>query len=63
MIVLKIILIILAVLLVLFLLSLVIYFFNLDMKFAAAMTPVMNRNYDWRRQKRNKAEKEQTRTK
>ena len=63
MIVLKIILIILAVLRVLFLLSLVIYFFNLDMKFAAAMTPVMNRYYDWRRQKRNKAEKEQTRTK
>lgn len=52
MIVLKIILIIVAVIFVLFLLSLVIYFFNLDMKFAAAMTPVMNKYYDWRRQKR-----------
>ena len=52
MIVLKIILIIVAVIFVLFLLSLVIYFFNLDMKFAAAMTPVMNKYYDWRRHKR-----------
>lgn len=52
MIVLKIILIILAVIFVLFLLSLVIYFFNLDMKFAAAMTPVMNKYYDWQKRKR-----------
>lgn len=52
MIVLKIILIVLAVIFVLFLLSLVIYFFNLDMKFAAAMTPVMNKYYDWRKRKR-----------
>ncbi|MDE6673312.1 MAG: hypothetical protein K2K19_00665 [Acetatifactor sp.] len=49
---LKIILIILAVIFVLFLLSLVIYFFNLDMKFAAAMTPVMNKYYDWQKHKR-----------
>lgn len=54
MIVLKIILIILAVLFVLFLLSLVVYFFNLDMKLAAVMTPVMNRYYDWRKRKREK---------
>lgn len=52
MIVLKILLIILAVLFVLFLLSLVIYFFNLDMKLAAAMTPVMNKYYDWQKHKR-----------
>ncbi len=52
MIVLKIILIVLAVIFVLFLLSLIIYFFNLDMKFAAAMTPVMNKYYDWRKRKR-----------
>ncbi len=54
MMVLKIILIILAVIFVLFLLSLVIYFFNLDMKFAAAMTPVMNKYYDWRKRKKEK---------
>lgn len=52
MIVLKIILIILTVIFVIFLLSLVIYFFNLDMKFAAAMTPVMNKYYDWQKHKR-----------
>ncbi len=52
MIALKIILIILAVIFVLFLFSLTIYFFNLDMKLAAAMTPVMNRYYDWQRHKR-----------
>lgn len=52
MIVLKIILIILAVIFALFLLSLAIYFFNLDMKFAAAMTPVMNKYYDWQKRKR-----------
>lgn len=52
MIMLKIFLVILVVLFVLFLLSLAIYFFNLDMKFAAAMTPVMNRYYDWRKSKR-----------
>lgn len=58
MIVLKVILIILAVIFVLFLLSLVIYFFNLDMKFAAAITPVMNKYYDWRKRKREKGKKE-----
>ena len=58
MIALKIILIILAVLFVLFLLSLVIYFFNLDMKFAAAMTPVMNKYYDWQKYRREKKQRE-----
>lgn len=52
MIVLKILLIILAIIFVLFLLSLVIYFFNLDMKFAAAMTPVMNKYYVWQKRRR-----------
>ncbi len=56
MIVLKIILIILAVFLALFLLSLVIYFFNLDMKLAAAMTPIMIKYYDWRRRRRKTKE-------
>ncbi len=50
----KIILIIAAVFVLLFLLSIVIYFFNLDMKLAALMTPVMNRYYDYRRRKRKK---------
>lgn len=57
MIALKIILIILAVLFVLFLLSLVIYFFNLDMKFAAAMTPVMNKYYDWQKHRREEKQR------
>lgn len=52
----KILLIVLAVALVLFLLSLVIYFFNLDMKFAAVMTPVMVKFYD--RKKRKKKERD-----
>lgn len=43
---LKILLIIVIVLFCLFLLSLVIYFFNLDMKLAAAMIPIMNKIYD-----------------
>ena len=57
MIVLKIILISLTIVFVLFLLSLLVYFFNLDMKFAAAMTPVMNKYYDWQKRKRDKKEK------
>ncbi len=52
----KILLIVLAVAVVLFLLSLVIYFFNLDMKFAAVMTPVMVKFYD--RKKRKKKERD-----
>lgn len=50
----KILLIVLAVFAGLFLLSLIIYFFNLDMKFAAAMTPVMNKIYDRGKAKRDK---------
>lgn len=53
----KVILIILAVFFVLFLLSQLNYFFNMDMKFAAAMTPVMNRYYDWQKRKREKRNK------
>lgn len=57
MIVFKIILIMLAVVFVLFLLSLIIYFFNLDMKFAAAITPVMNKYYAWQKRKQEKKRK------
>lgn len=52
MIALKIFVIALAVLFALFLLSLAVYFLNLDMKFAAAITPVMNKYYDWQKRKR-----------
>lgn len=58
MIALKVILIILAAVFTLFLLSLIIYFFNLDMKFAAAMTPMMNKYYDWRKRRREKGKRE-----
>lgn len=51
---LKILLIILIVLICLFLLSLIIYFFNLDMKLAAAMIPIMNKIYDRGKAKRDK---------
>lgn len=50
----KILLIVLAVLAGLFLLSLIVYFFNLDMKLAAAMTPVMNKIYDRGKAKRDR---------
>ena len=52
--ILKIIFIIAIVIVVLFLLSLIIYFFNLDMKFAAKMTPVMLKYYDWKKAKNKK---------
>lgn len=51
---LKILLIIVIVLICLFLLSLIIYFFNLDMKLAAAMIPIMNKIYDRGKAKREK---------
>ena len=51
---LKILLIVAAVFIGLFLLSLVIYFFNLDMKLASAMIPVMNKIYDRGKAKREK---------
>lgn len=47
-------LIILVVFVCLFLLSIVVYFFNLDMKLAAAMIPVMNKIYDRGKAKREK---------
>lgn len=53
----KILLIVLAVAVALFLLSWIIYFFNLDMKFAAAITPVMIKYYD--RKKRKKKERDE----
>lgn len=56
MIVLKVILILLGIFLALFLLTLIIYFFNLDMKLAAAMTPVMQKYYDWQKRRRKKAD-------
>ena len=51
---LKILLIVVAVFIGLFLLSLVVYFFNLDMKLASAMIPVMNKIYDRGKAKREK---------
>lgn len=50
----KVLLIILVVFVCLFLLSIVVYFFNLDMKLAAAMIPVMNKIYDRGKAKREK---------
>lgn len=50
----KALLIILVVLVCLFLLSFIVYFFNLDMKLAAAMIPVMNKIYDRGKAKREK---------
>ena len=51
---LQVLLIIAVVLVCLFVLSLVVYFFNLDMKLAAAMIPVMNKIYDRGKAKRQK---------
>ena len=51
---LKALLIIVIVVICLFLLSLIIYFFNLDMKLAAAMIPIMNKIYDRGKAKREK---------
>ena len=51
---LRVLLIVAVVLVGLFVLSLVVYFFNLDMKFAAAMIPVMNKIYDRGKAKRQK---------
>lgn len=53
----KIILIIIAVIIVLFLLSMIVYFFNLDMKLASKMIPVMNKYYDRQKRKRDKSGK------
>ena len=51
---LQVLLIVAIVLVCLFALSLVVYFFNLDMKLAAAMIPVMNKIYDRGKAKRQK---------
>lgn len=49
------------VLFVLFLLSLFIYFFNLDMKAASKMIPIMTKYYDRSKAKRERrAKKEET---
>ncbi|MFQ9516616.1 MAG: hypothetical protein ACLRZ9_12435 [Eubacterium sp.] len=53
MLVLKIIGIILLVFVVLFLLSIVIYFFNLDMKFASKLIKPLTAYYDWAKQRRD----------
>lgn len=57
MIILKIIGIAAIVLIVLFLLSLIIYFFNLDMKFAASLIKPLTAYYNWSRNRRNKRKK------
>lgn len=53
MIILKIVLIVACVFVALFLLSLVIYFFNLDMKAASKMLPLMEKIYDRGKAKRD----------
>lgn len=61
MIVLKVLAIIAIVLVVLFFLTLVIYFFNLDMKFAACLIKPLTAYYNWsgsRRKKRKEKQKE-----
>ena len=61
MIVLKVLAIIAVVLVALFFLTLVIYFFNLDMKFAACLIKPLTAYYNWsgsRRKKRKEKQKE-----
>ncbi|MDD3220202.1 MAG: hypothetical protein PHC41_10095 [Lachnospiraceae bacterium] len=53
MIILKIVLIVACVFVALFMLSLVIYFFNLDMKAASKMLPLMEKIYDRGKAKRD----------
>lgn len=43
---------VLFILFILFILSFIIYFFNLDMKFAAKLIPFMSRHYDRVKRKR-----------
>lgn len=60
MIVLKVLAIIAIVLVALFLLTLVIYFFNLDMKFASALIKPLTAYYNWSKNRREaKKKKEQ----
>ena len=61
MILLKVLAIIAIVLVALFLLTLVIYFFNLDMKFAASLIKPLTAYYNWsknRREAKNQQEKQ-----
>lgn len=55
MIILKILGIVIIIFVVLFVLSLIIYFFNLDMKFAACLIKPLTAYYNWSRDRRNKA--------
>lgn len=48
----KIAIILMAVILGFFLLTMIIYFFNLDMKLASKLIPVMNKYYDHSKKKR-----------
>ncbi len=54
MIIFKILGIVIVVFIVLFILSLIIYFFNLDMKFAAALIKPLTAYYNWSRDRRNR---------
>lgn len=60
MIILKVLAIIAIVLVALFLLTLVIYFFNLDMKFAAALIKPLTAYYNWSKNRREAKKKERT---
>ena len=60
MIVLKVLAIIAIVLVALFLLTLVIYFFNLDMKFAAALIKPLTAYYNWSKKRREKKKEQNT---
>ena len=60
MIVLKVLAIIAIVLVALFLLTLVIYFFNLDMKFAAALIKPLTAYYNWSRREAKKKKEQDT---
>jgi flagellar basal body-associated protein FliL len=53
MLVFKIIAVMILVLIGLFLLSVLIYFFNLDMKFASKLIKPLNAYYDWAKQRRD----------
>lgn len=59
MIVLKVLAIIAIVLVVLFFLTLVIYFFNLDMKFAACLIKPLTAYYNWSGSRRKKRKEKQ----
>ena len=62
MILLKVLAIIAIVLVALFLLTLVIYFFNLDMKFAAALIKPLTAYYNWSKNRREAKKKKESRS-